>query len=79
LVDPRVVAREETNAVSHPDYPSGEALRTAGIPIRFSAARAGFDPVMPVRIGEHNADIYRDLLGYDAARIAALTKDGVVA
>ncbi|MEO6217255.1 MAG: CaiB/BaiF CoA-transferase family protein [Sphingomonas sp.] len=79
LVDPRVVAREETNAVSHPDYPSGEALRTAGIPIRFSAARAGFDPVMPVRIGEHNQDIYRDLLGYDESRLAALVRDGVVA
>lgn len=79
LIDPRVVAREETNAVSHPDYPSGDALRTAGIPIRFSAARAGFDPVMPVRIGEHNEDIYRDLLGYDAARLAALMDDGVVA
>lgn len=79
LVDPRVVAREETNAVSHPDYPSGDALRTAGIPIRFSAARAGFDPVMPVRIGEHNRDIYRDLLGYDDARLAALMRDGVVA
>ncbi|MEO9132050.1 MAG: CaiB/BaiF CoA-transferase family protein [Sphingomonas sp.] len=79
LIDPRVVAREETVAVSHPDYPSGDALRTAGIPIRFSAARAGFDPVMPVRIGEHNEDIYRDLLGYDAAKLAALTEDGVVA
>ena len=79
LVDPRVVAREETTAVSHPDYPSGDALRTAGIPIRFSAARAGFDPVMPVRIGEHNQDIYRDLLGYDDARLAALMRDGVVA
>ncbi|CAN5339922.1 CaiB/BaiF CoA-transferase family protein [soil metagenome] len=79
LVDPRVVAREETNAVSHPDYPSGDALRTAGIPIRFSAARSGFDAVMPVRIGEHNEAVYRDLLGYDEAKLAALVAAGVVA
>ncbi len=79
LSDPRVVAREETNLVSHPDYPSAEELRTAGIPIRFSAARAGFDPVLPVHIGEHNATIYGGLLGYDDARIAALTAAGVIA
>jgi crotonobetainyl-CoA:carnitine CoA-transferase CaiB-like acyl-CoA transferase len=79
LVDPRVVARGETEAVSHPDYPSGDELRTAGIPIRFSAARAGFDPIMPVRIGEHDATVYRDLLGYDAEKLAALSKDGVIA
>lgn len=79
LSDPRVVAREETNLISHPDYPSVEELRTAGIPIRFSAARAGFDPVLPVHIGEHNETIFGGLLGYDADRIAALTADGVIA
>lgn len=76
LTDPRVLAREETNAVSHPDYASAVELRTAGIPIRFSAARAGFDPVLPVRIGEHNAQVFA-ALGYDTARIAALAAEGV--
>lgn len=79
LVDPRVVAREETHAVSHPAYPTGDELRTAGIPIRFSAARTGFDPVMPVQIGEQNGDVYGDLLGYDAETLAALTADGAIA
>jgi CoA:oxalate CoA-transferase len=79
LVDPRVVAREETNAVSHPSYPSGDELRTAGIPIRFSAAHTGFDDVMPVTIGEHNRSVYGDLLGYDEAKLAELVKAGVVA
>jgi CoA:oxalate CoA-transferase len=79
LIDPRVVAREETNAVSHPDYASVVELRTAGIPIQFSASRSGFDPVMPVMIGEHNDSVYGDLLGYDGATIAELTRDGVVA
>lgn len=79
LADPRVVARDETNLVAHPDYASIEELRTAGIPIRFSGARSGFDPVLPVRIGEHNEDVLGGLLGYDAARLASLEADGVIA
>ena len=79
LADPRVVARDETNLVAHPDYASIEELRTAGIPIRFSGARSGFDPVLPVRIGEHNDDVLGGLLGYDAARLASLEADGVIA
>jgi len=79
LTDPRVVARAETNAVAHPDYASVVELRTAGIPIQFSASRSGFDPVMPVRIGEHNESVYGELLGYDPATIAKLVEDGVVA
>jgi CoA:oxalate CoA-transferase len=79
LVDPRVVARGETNAVSHPSYPSAEELRTAGIPIRFSDAQTGFDPVIPIAIGEHNHAVYGDLLGYDEVRLAQLVRDGVIA
>ncbi|WP_066799582.1 CaiB/BaiF CoA transferase family protein [Sphingomonas soli] len=79
LVDPRVVARGETNAVSHPSYPSAEELRTAGIPIRFSAAHTGFDEMLPVAIGEHNESVYRELLGYDEAKLAELVRDGVIA
>jgi crotonobetainyl-CoA:carnitine CoA-transferase CaiB-like acyl-CoA transferase len=79
LTDPRVVAREETNAVAHPDYASAVELRTAGIPIRFSGSRSGFDPVLPVRIGEHNDSVFGGLLGYDDARIAELAKSGVIA
>lgn len=79
LLDPRVVAREETNAVAHPAYPGGDELRTAGIPIRFSDARTGFDPVLPVAIGEHNRDIYGGLLGYDDAKLEQLARAGVIA
>lgn len=78
LVDPRVVAREETMAVAHPAYASTVELRSAGIPIKFSGAQTGFDEALPVAIGEHNADIYRTLLGYDEARIAELTAAGAI-
>lgn len=79
LVDPRVVARGETNAIAHPAYPSGDELRTAGIPIRFSNATTGFDDVLPIAIGEHNAEVFGDILGYDAAKVAELAQAGVVA
>lgn len=78
LADPRVVARGETVAVSHPTYPDGGQYRTAGVPIVFSAARTGNDEVVPVAIGEHNALIYGGLLGYDAARIAMLRERGII-
>jgi crotonobetainyl-CoA:carnitine CoA-transferase CaiB-like acyl-CoA transferase len=78
LVDPRVVERNETMPIAHPRYPSTVDLRTAGVPIHFSAARTGFDPDLPVMIGEHNRTVFRDLLGYDDARLAALAQDGVI-
>jgi len=78
LIDPRVVERHETMPLAHPSYPSAVDLRTVGVPITFSSARTGFDDVMPVHIGEHNAQVFRDLLGYDDARIAALALDGAI-
>jgi crotonobetainyl-CoA:carnitine CoA-transferase CaiB-like acyl-CoA transferase len=78
LVDPRVVARKETMAVEHPTYGSSIDLRTAGVPIQFSGATTGFDDALPVRIGEHNDAIFRDLLGYDDERIAALAAAGAI-
>lgn len=78
LVDPRVVARQETMPIAHPSYESATDLRTAGIPILFSGARTGFDEVLPIHIGEHNQQIYGDLLGYSDARIAALAEEGAI-
>ena len=78
LIDPRVVDREETVQVAHPAYPSKVDLRTAGVPIRFSASSTGLDPVIPVSIGEHNDEVLRDVLGYDETRIAQLREQGVI-
>ncbi|WP_267387221.1 CaiB/BaiF CoA-transferase family protein [Sphingomonas sp. GC_Shp_3] len=78
LIDPRVVERGETMPLAHPSYPSTVDLRSVGVPITFSSARTGFDEVLPVHIGEHNAEVFRDLLGYDDARIAALALDGAI-
>ncbi|RVU05885.1 CoA transferase [Novosphingobium umbonatum] len=78
LVDPRVVERQETMAVEHPTYGSNVDLRTAGIPIQFSAASTGFDDALPVHIGQHNEDVYADFLGLSPQDVAELKAQGVI-
>lgn len=78
LADPRVLARGETVVAHHPSYESSVELRTTGVPIVFSHARTGFDPLLPARIGEHNHDIYPSVLGYSEEEIQRLAKAGVI-
>lgn len=78
LVDPRVVERHETMAVEHPTYGSNVDLRTAGIPIQFSAASTGFDDALPVYIGQHNEDVYAQYLGLSPDDVAHLKAQGVI-
>ncbi|NKJ01806.1 CaiB/BaiF CoA-transferase family protein [Novosphingobium sp. SG707] len=78
LVDPRVVERHETMAVEHPTYGSNVDLRTAGIPIEFSAASTGFDDALPVYIGQHNEDVYAQYLGLSPDDVARLKSEGVI-
>jgi CoA:oxalate CoA-transferase len=78
MEDPRVVARGETMAVSHPRYETDPSLRTVGVPIQFSGCRTGFDDDLPVDIGQHNDAVYRELLGYSPERIAELATAGTI-
>lgn len=78
LSDPRVAERNETMPVEHPRYAVAEELRTAGIPMLFSDAATGFAPHFPLRIGEHNDEVYGELLGYPADRLAQLAEAGVI-
>lgn len=78
LSDPRVLARGETMAVSHPHHPVSEELLTAGIPVLFSDAQTGFAEHFAVHVGEHNDDVYGELLGYPAERRAQLAQSGVI-
>ncbi|MGE0483997.1 MAG: CaiB/BaiF CoA transferase family protein [Gammaproteobacteria bacterium] len=52
-------------------------LAVPGFPLRFSAQPERLDLVAPT-LGQHNADVLGRVLGYDAARIAALHADGVL-
>lgn len=78
LADPRVVERNETVVARHPLYADGPELRTTGVPIVFSAARTGFDPVFPTHLGEHNTEVFPSLLGYTEAEIERLKQSGVI-
>ena len=78
LKDPRVMARGETVPIAHPAYVSEDGLMTSGVPIQFSQGRTGFDPVLPVAIGEHNAEVYRDLLGYSEDQMRRLAETGAI-
>ena len=77
LEDPRVQGRNETAVARHPLYESPLELRTTGIPIVFSDARTGFDAVLPLHIGEHNDDVFKQL-GYSTEEIRRLTQAGVI-
>jgi CoA:oxalate CoA-transferase len=55
----------------------GGTRRVVRLPYRFSHARPAAARPAPRR-GEHNAEVLRDVLGYDAARIDALAAAGVL-
>lgn len=75
--DPRVLERRETVPLTHPKFGAVEEVYGSGIPIRFSAAAAGFDQHAPL-IGEHNELIYSEMLGYSVEKIAELRSGGVI-
>ena len=55
----------------HPPLGPVDELYGSGLPIRFSAARAGYERPPP-RLGEHNEFVYGGLLGYGPERIESL-------
>ncbi|AXL92814.1 carnitine dehydratase [Streptomyces sp. CB09001] len=75
--DPLVRQREEVVPVTHPTHGPVEGLATTGVPIRFSAARAGFDRPAPA-LGEHNDTVYRERLGYSPEELAELAAESVI-
>jgi crotonobetainyl-CoA:carnitine CoA-transferase CaiB-like acyl-CoA transferase len=77
VCDPTVVARGETVRLEHPKYGAVESVYGTGIPIKFSAATAGFDRPPP-EIGEHNQLVYGGLLGYSSEKIEELSAQGII-
>ena len=75
--DPRVVARGETVPLAHPKFGIVEDVYGMGIPIKFSAASAGFDRPPP-ELGQHNDFVYGGILGYSRERLADLKTRGVI-
>jgi CoA:oxalate CoA-transferase len=75
--DPQVVARGETVRLTHPKYGDTDDVYGMGMPIRFSAATAGFDQPAPA-LGEHNQAVYGGILGYSAEKISELRSRKVI-
>jgi len=72
--DPQVKARGVVGSFAHPALGACPALR---VPMRFD----GFeDPALdrPPLLGEHTEEVLGTMLGYDAARIAALQEAGAI-
>jgi CoA:oxalate CoA-transferase len=77
LNDPRVIARGETRAVTHPTLGEVPGIRTSGVPIVFSDDETGFG-FAAHDLGQDNDVVYGGLLGYGAERMAALRDEGVI-
>jgi crotonobetainyl-CoA:carnitine CoA-transferase CaiB-like acyl-CoA transferase len=74
LADPQVKARDMVVEVEHSRVGTTKAI---GLPIKFSDTPGGVLRGAPT-LGEHTDAVLAEL-GYDAARIAALRKEGAVA
>jgi len=72
--DSQVVANELVAEFEHAEW---GRVRQTGILAKFSATPARVDHAAPL-LGEHTDQILRDLLGYDAAKIAGLRARRVV-
>jgi crotonobetainyl-CoA:carnitine CoA-transferase CaiB-like acyl-CoA transferase len=72
LADPHLAVRGYFLEVEHEDAGSH---RYPGMPYRFRDAALSVR-LPPVRLGEHNERIYRDLLGYSDEEIARLEERG---
>jgi formyl-CoA transferase len=74
LVDPHFQARGSITRVKHPTL--GDLAMQNVVP-RLSATPGSISWCGP-GLGEHNDDVYRDLLGMDDAELEALGAEGVV-
>lgn len=68
----------ERGALATVDDPVHGEMRVPGFPIQGSnVPRREIEPPAPL-LGQHNAEVLSEILGWDAERVAALTADGVL-
>jgi crotonobetainyl-CoA:carnitine CoA-transferase CaiB-like acyl-CoA transferase len=75
--DPRVLARGETVPLEHPEFGRVADVIGPGLPIRFSGSAAVTARAAP-GVGQDNALVYGEWLGYDDARLQCLRAEGMI-
>jgi crotonobetainyl-CoA:carnitine CoA-transferase CaiB-like acyl-CoA transferase len=75
--DPRVLARAETVPLDHPEFGRVADVIGMGVPITFSAAAPACSRPAP-GVGQDNALVYGEWLGYGAAGVERLKADGII-
>jgi CoA:oxalate CoA-transferase len=75
--DPRVRARGETVPLDHPQFGRVADVIGMGVPITFSEAKAPSLRPAPF-VGQDNALVYGEWLGYGQAAVEKLQADGVI-
>jgi crotonobetainyl-CoA:carnitine CoA-transferase CaiB-like acyl-CoA transferase len=63
--------------VDHWQHPLRDDVRLVASPIKLSATPVRAERPPPL-LGEHTAQVLSELLGWDAARIEALKKEGAI-
>ncbi|MBI5879167.1 MAG: CoA transferase [Chloroflexi bacterium] len=74
LSDPQVLHREMVVEV---DHPTAGKLKLLGVPYKFSETPVGVHSPPPL-LGQHTAEVLRELLGYDAGTVETLRAEGVI-
>ena len=74
LSDPHTAAREMVRTVQHP---TAGAVKTLGIPLRFSDTPASIRRAPPT-LGQHTEQVLHDMLDLSAVRIEELRSAGVI-
>jgi CoA:oxalate CoA-transferase len=75
--DPLVREREEVVPISHHTYGAVADLSATGVPIRFSGSSVNLDTPAPT-LGQHNDQVFREILGYTDERMADLRSQSVI-
>jgi crotonobetainyl-CoA:carnitine CoA-transferase CaiB-like acyl-CoA transferase len=76
LDDPQLKSRGMIQELPHPlGAPTG--VKAAGFPVRFSELPAEYPGPAPM-LGQHNQEIYTELLGFSGKELEKLGKEGVI-
>jgi formyl-CoA transferase len=74
FVNPQVAARKLRIDLPHP---TGGTVKLVGSPMKLSATPPRYDMPPPL-LGQHTEEVLRDVLGHNAAQIAALREKGII-